>query len=100
MSSPNPSPAPNYSGDPDGLAAYAYSIGVDPIDHAVQIAQINLDVYITVCAARYENPAAFPGYDPEPRIEKTARRIVGELLDAGWTPPVIAQQDTNRKETP
>lgn len=75
----------------DGLSAYAYSHGTDPLDHAIQAAQTSIDIYLTVVAARYENPECFPGYDPEPSIEKTARQIIGRLLDAGWTPPTIKE---------
>ena len=73
-----------------GLASYAYAHGTDPIDWAIDgIAKNNIDVYLTITAARQEDPATFPGYTLELSPAALARRIVGGLLDAGWTPPEV-----------
>ena len=42
-----------------------------------------------ITAARQEDPATFPGYTLELSPAALARRIVGGLLDAGWTPPEV-----------
>ena len=73
-----------------GLANYAYAHGTDPIDWAVNsIAKNNIDVYLSIVAARQENPSSFPGYTLELSPAALARRIVGGMLDAGWTPPEV-----------
>jgi hypothetical protein len=73
-----------------GLAKWAYAHGTDPIDWAIDsIAKNNIDVYLTITAARHEDPATFPGYTLELSPAALARRIVGDLLDAGWTPPEV-----------
>ena len=73
-----------------GLASYAYAHGTDPIDWAIDsIAKNNIDVYLSIVAARQEDPATFPGYTLELSPAALARRIVGGLLDAGWTPPEV-----------
>jgi hypothetical protein len=78
------------------LAQWAYRHGTDPIDWAVESVVGNqISVYLTITAARAENPANFPGYVLELTQGALARRIVGGLLDAGWTPPgtVISDED-------
>ena len=40
-----------------------------------------------MAVTRRDNPGAFPGYCVEPGIEPLSRRILGELLDAGWAMP-------------
>jgi hypothetical protein len=72
------------------LARFAYDHGTDPIDYAVShVIQIHIDVYLTVCAARAEDPASFPGYVLEATLPALSRRILGDLMDAGWTPPAL-----------
>ena len=71
----------------DGLDKIAYQHGHDPIDWAEGTVGDLICVHWTVMAARAENPAAYPGYTIEPSIAALSRRILGGLLDAGWTPP-------------
>ena len=75
--------------DIDGLDKVAYEQGRDPIDWATQKTVSFIDAHVDVSVARLSNPAAFPGYCIPLTFEALARRIVGGLLDAGWTPPVI-----------
>ena len=72
------------------LARFAYDHGEDPIDYAERnVIQIHIDVYLTVLAARAEDPSSFPGYVLEATTAALSRRILGDLLDAGWTPPEV-----------
>lgn len=78
--------------DIDFLARFAYGLGQDPIDYAaVNVIEIHIDTYLSIVAARYEDPASFPGYTLELSRPALARRIVGDLLDAGWTPPEVTK---------
>lgn len=76
--------------DISGLAKYAYAHGQDPVDYAEDLIAILIRVHATVAADRLDNPASWPGYDIPEGIEPLARRILGELLDAGWTIPAGA----------
>lgn len=73
--------------DVDPLARVAYRHGRDTIDWAIHLAKNEIEVRETILAARAEDPNAFPGYVLELTHEAVARRIVGNLLDAGWKPP-------------
>ena len=74
------------------LARFAYDHGQDPIDYAASnVIQIHIDVYLTVLAARATDPASFPGYVLEATTAALSRRILGDLLDAGWTPPEVPE---------
>jgi hypothetical protein len=74
------------------LARFAYGNGVDPVDYAtVNVIEGHLNVYLTVLAARVMNPASFPVYDAELSTAVLARRILGDLMDAGWSPPALAE---------
>lgn len=73
--------------DIDGLSAYAYKQGRDPLDWAINITDIEINVWLHVCAGRDEDPTSFPGFHPDLSVEALARRIVGHLLDAGWRIP-------------
>jgi len=63
--------------DIDLLAQTAYDTGIDPIEYATQhVIRAHLDRYL-------------------PRCETTAvlsRRILGDLMDAGWTPPQLESE--------
>ena len=68
------------------LAQFAYDHGTTPLDYAIEhVIRTHVDVYLTVLASRIARPGTFPGYDPELSTAVLARRIVGDLLDAGWT---------------
>lgn len=73
--------------DIDGASLVAYRNGRDPIDWAADLAEIEMDVLLSVRRARAADPAAFPGYVGDLTLESCARKIVGSLLEAGWTPP-------------
>jgi hypothetical protein len=70
------------------LAEFAYGTGIDPIDYAAgHVIKSHVSVWLTVCLGREEDPASFPAYGPDLTVDALARRIVGDLLDAGWTAP-------------
>ena len=71
------------------LARFAYSHGQDPIDYASSLVQMHIEVNLMVRAARYEDPATFPGYLLDLSLEALSRRVIGDLMDAGWTPPEV-----------
>lgn len=80
--------------DLDPLAAHAYSTGMTPLDFAETRVRAAIDIHIRVMAGRREDPSTFPGYDPsvgtesfDTDIAALSRRILGGLLDAGWTMP-------------
>ena len=74
------------------LAEFAYDQGVDPIDYAVHgVIESHVDVNLTIRAARAENPVSFPGYWADLSTAALSRRILGDLMDAGWTPPEVTR---------
>jgi hypothetical protein len=77
------------SSDIGALHTLAYEQGRDVIDHAVEYVAMFLDVMTMIRSSRAENPAYFPGYGSDVSLDHFARRIVGLMLDAGWTPPTI-----------
>lgn len=66
-----------------------YEDGADPIEVAVDAVVIELDARNAVLLGevKYGNPITLLDQGDEP----WARRIVARLLNAGWTPPQIAQ---------
>ena len=75
------------------LAEFAYAHGTDPIDYATaHVIAGHLNVYLTIRDARAVNPASFPIYDPGLSTAVLSCRILGDLLDAGWTPPALAPE--------
>lgn len=77
--------------DIDPLARSAYSHGRDPIDWAITIAESAITVREEIIAARRVKPGAYPIFKLSLEPGAFARRIVGQLLDAGWTPPELAR---------
>ena len=67
--------------DIDEDARIAYDAGIDPIDYAERLIQV-LIVITASCAAS-------PDLSPDLSFGATARRILGCLLNAGWTPPEV-----------
>jgi hypothetical protein len=61
--------------------------GTDPLDWAIWLAREEITVLDEIRAARAEDPHTYPIYVWELSPEASARRIIGRLLDAGWTPP-------------
>lgn len=76
------------TGDINALARISYESGIDPIDYAEGQILLLMKAHGRVMLARTLNPAAFPGFGIELTPEALARRIIGNLLDAGWTAPV------------
>ena len=67
----------------DFLARFAYSTGQDPIDYATEnVIRAHIDAHLT--------PDSFPG-DVDPATTALSRRILGDLMDAGWTPPEVTK---------
>lgn len=74
------------------LARFAYDHGTDPIDYATEhVIETHVNVFLTVMASRVADPRTFPGYDPELSTAVLSRRILGDLMDAGWTPPEVTK---------
>lgn len=68
-------------------AQIAYSEGQNPLDWAIHVADSHIAAALTVVMARAQDPQAFPIYGSAPDSQTVARRVVGGLLDAGWSPP-------------
>lgn len=65
--------------DIDEVAQMAYHAGVDPIDFAIEITRQAIGCRDTLLDISPELP-----YEDD---ETLARRVIGRILDAGWTPP-------------
>jgi hypothetical protein len=60
------------------LAQIAYETGIDPITYATQyVIRSHIDVWL--------------GWPQGFTTAALSRRILGDLLDAGWTPPQVAK---------
>ncbi len=67
--------------DIDFLARFAYSTGQDPIDYATEnVIRAHIDAHL--------DPDSFPG-EVNPATAALSRRILGDLMDAGWTAPEV-----------
>jgi hypothetical protein len=73
--------------DIDGLSAWAYEQGTDPLDWGIACAETAITAHLHVCVGRAVDPASFPGYSRDLSVEALARRIIGNLIDAGWRIP-------------
>lgn len=72
----------------DYLAANSYRDGSDAVTVATDRVAVLLDAWERVTTTREGNPGAFPGAvwaDTSPAA--VSRRVLGALLDVGWTPP-------------
>ena len=74
--------------DINGLARFAYDIGINPVDYAEGDIEALINAHFMVAASRAIEPGTFPGYSIELTTDALARRILGNLLDAGWHPPI------------
>ena len=75
------------------LASFAYGSGIDPVDYATaHVIEGHLKVFLGVRDARAVNPDSFPIYDATLSTAILSRRILGDLMDAGWTPPQLAPE--------
>jgi hypothetical protein len=69
--------------DIDFLARFAYSTGQDPIDYAAEnVIRGHIDAHF--------DPDGFPG-EVNPATDALSRRILGDLMDAGWTAPEVTR---------
>lgn len=75
--------------DIDILAATAYETGIDPVDYAcANVIQAHIDVYLGIGAVLAELGVR----RAEPMTTAALSRcILGDLMDAGWTPPEVAK---------
>ena len=69
-----------------GLARMSYAHGRNGVEIAEIIATTGIWVLLDVRAARALDPTAFSAYGPDDSAEAAARRIIANLLDAGWRP--------------
>ncbi len=74
--------------DISALARLSYDMGIDPIDYAEHQIQILIEVHAAIAVSRAVAPETLPGFSPDLSLEALARRILGDLLDAGWQSPV------------
>jgi len=64
--------------DIDLLAQTAYDTGIDPIEYATQhVIRSHIDVWLG-------------GHEESTSV--LSRRILGDLMDAGWTPPQLESE--------
>jgi hypothetical protein len=57
------------------LAATAYETGIDPVDYATEnVIQAHIGAWLDW---------------PKGSVAALSRRILGDLMDAGWTPPEV-----------
>jgi hypothetical protein len=73
---------------------FAYDGGADPVEHAVYLAQTQIECRNEIRDARWYNHRAYSIFKGDLGDEATARRIVADLLNAGWAPPVIQSAET------
>ena len=65
------------------LAQFAYDTGTAPLDYAeVNVVRAHVDAFL--------DPGNLPN-EVNPATAALSRRILGDLLDAGWTPPQVTR---------
>lgn len=74
--------------DISDLARISYESGIEPVDYAEGQIVTLINVQAAVALTAELEPETFPGGLPDVSVGALARRILGELLDAGWQPPV------------
>lgn len=67
----------------------AYEHGADPIEHAAQHVAMHFEISEQVLLGQVHPGVAVAQLDHE--LISVARRAVAALLDAGWTPPDVAE---------
>jgi len=71
----------------DFLAVFAYSTGQDPIDYAAEnVIQSHVNAYLGIGQDFADDPRELP-------TAPLSRRILGDLMDAGWTPPALTEAE-------
>lgn len=74
--------------DISDLARISYEAGIDPVDYAECEIETLIKAHARIAASRAAAPDVFPAYPIDLTIAALVRRILGNLLDAGWQPPV------------
>lgn len=76
-----------------GFEAQAhYNSGIDPIDYAEGLITYTFILNHVIATNRRTDPAAMPWYGASD-LPGLCRRIIGELLDAGWQMPDVGQTE-------
>lgn len=69
------------------LAEIAYRTGIDPVTYATDhVVQSHVEIFLAVRDVSAELGCPLPD-----DTGALSRRIVGDLLDAGWTPPEVTK---------
>ena len=69
------------------LAKLAYQAGITPLDFAEE--QVTIHVSICLALVTVADEFGLSPDDPRLTVDAAACRILGALLDAGWSPPVL-----------
>lgn len=71
--------------DIDFLASFAYSTGQHPVDYAAEnVIQSHVNAYLGIGQDFSDDLRELP-------TAPLSRRILGDLMDAGWTPPEVVR---------
>lgn len=72
-------------------------VKADPIIDACEQVALLLEMHSEVITARRreDNPRLYPGYCIPLSPQGVANRIIGELLEDGWTPPARTESKTS-----
>lgn len=68
------------------LSRWSYARGADPIDVAVQGSTTLIEVWVNLQVREANGVPRLPAWQDISHVA-LARKIVGDLLDAGWSPP-------------
>lgn len=77
-----------------GLVVLAEALraeGDDELAIAETMVATEVDVAQWVREGRAKDPRTYPGYIGDPDAAGVARRVLGVLLEIGWTPPEAAR---------
>lgn len=80
--------------DIDLVSKMIYAGGGDPIDHAVFLVRIRIDLRDRLAANAQAGRPVNQRLASRVHSEGWSREILGSLLAAGWTPPAIPGQPT------
>lgn len=87
-------------GEPTGLAAFAYKLGRGSIDWATMQTAMLIEGSIVIAVSRAQRPETFSACGPTPTLNSVARRILGNLIEAGWSPPPNVPEFGVRDDSP
>jgi hypothetical protein len=77
------------TGDICERARIAYDLGIDPLDYAERELSELIGVHLGLAAVCAELNVSVPTGTLS--VEAMCRRILGSLLDAGWTAPEVTR---------